>query len=85
MNKRYRRMKDETLRRAGWMIDKKKKTRKNGRIRDGENERWRDGRKTEMEGIRKGRLVSMLEADHCGEKKLIHVTAPIPDEPLVLI
>lgn len=24
----------------------------------------------------------MMEADHCGEKKLIHVTAPIPDEPL---
>lgn len=24
----------------------------------------------------------MLAADHCGEKKLIHVTAPIPDEPL---
>ena len=34
-----------------------------------------------MEGIRNGRLVSMLAADHCGEKKRSHVTAPIPDEP----
>ena len=40
-------------------------------------ERW----KREMEGIRNARLVSRRAADHCGEKKRSHVTAPIPDEP----
>ena len=49
---------------------------------DKKKEEWRMERwKREMEGIRNGRLVSMLAADHCGEKKRSHVTAPIPDEP----
>ena len=60
---------------------KKKKKKKTRRNQNGEMEE-----EMEMEGIRKERLVSMLPADHCGEKKLIHhVTAPIPDELFLIL